>query len=119
MPSDKSRRSPSGPVSQYKFVPPEITGSSRDMTCSANSVTTFQVTVDYARVGDISLVNAVTPQYGSQAFYPSGLAMGGSRVVTTDVVEFEVINPTAGDKIPTTIAVIVEIFRAPMNGYLE
>lgn len=118
MPSDKSRRSPSGPVSQYKYTPDPITGSGRDMTCSARTVTTFQVTVDYARVGDVSLVNAVTPVGGNVAML-TGLGVGGSRVATTDVVEFEVINPTAGDIVPTTIAVIVEIFRAPMNGYLE
>lgn len=107
MPSDKSRRSPSGPVSQFK-----ATADIGATVAGTATVTTVAVSVLYARVGDISLANV-------KSGLAAGVGLGGSRVSTTDTVEFELINPTAAKVTTGTLDMLFEIFRAPMNGYLE
>lgn len=106
---DRSRRSPSGPVSQYKAIYTFDTGKPNYI--EAQNVTTFQITVEYARVGDIALVNRI-------GNFPYA-AMGGARVVATDTVEFEVINPRVTNEWADSFVLLIEIFRAPMNGHLE
>ena len=105
--TDKSRRSPSGPVSQFK-----ATADIAATVAGTAAVTLVTCTVSYARVGDIVLGNVMSGLVAN-------VALGGCRVSATDVVTFELINPTAAKITTGTIDMLFEVFRSPMNGYLE